>query len=389
MLSESRVAKSVAKERPYKLADGGGLYLTITPAGGKLWRYNYRYQGKQKTLSIGQWPVVSLQEARNAVIEAKRRLKEGQDPSAAKQVESQNTFGTVALAWFERRKNEWRESYRGFIWWALQKRILPVFGSRRVDSITPIELDAFIQGLITNGGLTLAHRVKSLCGAVFTDAIFSGLCAVNPAMLMRGRLPRIETAHQKTILEPQEIGQLLRKIDEAHKTTRFSFSVWYAMRMLPLVFVRPGELRLAQWSEISFEDAIWRVPPEKMKMHREHLIPLSRQALKILHEVRGRTGEDVFIFPARKPNTSLCNRAMWDFLGKLGYRETLSPHGFRAMARTLLHERLHFSPDAIEAQLAHRVPDRLGAAYNRAQHLEERIRMMQAWADYLDTLKYT
>lgn len=388
MLSESKVAKAVAKERPYKLADGGGLYLTITPSGGKLWRYNYRYQGKQKTLSIGQWPVVSLQAARDAVIEAKRRLKDGQDPSAAKQVESQNTFGTVALVWFERRKNEWRESYRGFIWWALQRRILPAFGARRVDSITPIELDAFIQGIIANGGLTLAHRLKSLCGAVFTDAIFSGLCTVNPAMLMRGRLPRIATAHQQTILAPQEIGELLRKIDGAYKT-RFSFSVQTAMRILPLVFVRPGELRLAEWSEINFNDAIWRIPPEKMKMHREHLVPLSRQVLEMLQDVRTRTGDDIFIFPAHKPNTPLCKRAMWDFLVKLGYKGKLTPHGFRAMARTLLHERLHFSPDAIEAQLAHRVPDRLGEAYNRAQHLEERTRMMQSWADYLERLKYT
>jgi len=385
MLSESKISKAPAKEKPYKLTDGGGLYIIITPSGGKLWRYNFRFHGRQKTLSIGKWPVVSLQEARNAVIEAKRLLKDGIDPSAAKQVESQNTFGTVACAWFERRRNDWRESYRNFIWWALQRRILPAFGSRRVDSITALDLDAFIQQIIAENGVTLAHRLKSLCGAVFTDAIFAGLRADNPAMLMRGRLPKIEIAHQATILDPHEIGQLLRDIEQARP--RFSFSVWCAMRMLPLVFVRPGELRHAEWSEISFEDKIWRIPETKMKMHREHLVPLSRQALSILHEVRTKTGDDIFVFPAHTPNTPLCHRAMWDVLRKLGYQGKITPHGFRAMARTLLHERLHFSPDAIEAQLAHRVPDRLGLAYNRSQHLEERIRMMQVWADYLDSLK--
>lgn len=388
MLTEAKIAKAQAKDKAYKISDSGGLYIMVTPSGGKLWRLNYRHQGRQKTLAIGKWPIISLREAREAALDAKKRLQEGRDPSMEKKVEGQKVFGAAACSWFERKKDSWRENSRTVIWWTLQKRILPAIGQRPIDTITPIELDAFFRKIASEHGVVLAYRAKSICSAIFTEAVFCGLCTGNPVLLMRGRMPKREISHLPTILEPQAIGILLRDIDNA-RGNRTLFTLWCAMRMLPLVFVRPGELRLAEWTEINFADATWCIPAEKMKMNREHLVPLSRQALAILEEVKAAAYDSSFVFPAFKLDAPFSKRAMWCFLERIGYKNKLSPHGFRAMARTLLHERLHFSPDAIEAQLAHRVPDRLGATYNRAQHLEERTRMMQAWADYLDNLKYT
>lgn len=383
MLTEAKIARAAAKERAYKMADGGGLYLMVTPAGGKLWRMNYRFQGKQKTLSLGKWPVVTLIKAREAAVEAKRMLQEGCDPGAAKKEETRRAFGAVALAWFERHKSEWGEKHKSMVWRELQHDILPVFGSRPIDSITPVEIDAVLQD-IARRSVSVAHKAKGVCGEIFTSAVFEGLCPSNPALLMRGRLPKAQTAHIRTILDPGEVGALLRAIDQA-RDRHFLFTAWSATRLLPLVFTRPGELRLAAWSEISFDEAILRIPAERMKMRQPHLVPLSRQALEILKELRGRAPGETMVFASKGKVFSHCR--IWMILKKIGYGDRISPHGFRAMARTLLHERLHFSPDAIEAQLAHRVPDRLGAAYNRSQHLEERIRMMQAWADWLDSIR--
>lgn len=385
MLTETKISKAQAKDKAYKLSDGGGLYIMVTPAGGKLWRLNYRYLGKQKTLSIGKWPVVSLHGAREASLEAKRRLKEGYDPCSDKKMEQKRVLGISACSWFERKKNDWRENSREFVWWTLQKHILPAMGQRPIDSITPQEIDGFLRHLASRS-IVLAHRAKTILSAIFTDAVFDGLCSANPAALMRGRLPRIEVEHLPTILDPNEIGKLLFAIENVRERVKL-FSAWEALRLLPFVFVRPGELRFAEWKEISFSEAIWQIPAARMKMNRPHLVPLSRQVVGILREVQEKTGSGTLVFNGRTENKPFARRELCSLIGIIGYKGKITPHGFRAMARTLLHERLHFSPDAIEAQLAHRVPDRLGNAYNRAQHLEERVRMMQVWSNYLEELR--
>ena len=385
MLTEAKIAKAAAREKPYKLADSAGLYLLVTPAGGKLWRLNYRHGGKQKTLALGQWPVVPLQRAREAALDAKRAIRDGVDPGARKKADQKRLFGAVACSWFERNKGAWSDGYRKMVWYVLQHDILPVIGGRPIDAITPVEVDAMLQA-VAERAPHLAIKTKGVCSGIFTNAVFEGLCISNPVLLMRGRLPRARSGHFPALLAPGEIGEMLAAFDRAGER-RFMFTAWSALRLLPLVFARPGELRLAEWSEISFDEALWRIPAEKMKMGNEHLVPLSKQALAILREVRARAPGGKFVFASGTAQQPFGRNRLRRLVEKIGYKGRVSPHGFRAMARTLLHEVLRFSPDAIEAQLAHRVPDRLGAAYNRSQHLEERTRMMQAWADYLDELK--
>lgn len=386
MLTDAKIRRAVPAGKPYKLADSGGLYLLVTPAGGKLWRMNYVWQGRNKTLSFGRYPVMTLEGARTAAVKAKRELAEGRDPGAEKKREQGALFGPLAMQWYERNRWNWSAVRTRNVGSWLSQLLLPVFGNVPIVNIGNQEIDAALQRVLSERSLSIAINVKQVLNGIFGHAAMLGIIPFNPVLLLRKVLPPLRSAHRPSITDPEAVGRFLRVME--NPPGRVSVEVQNALRMLALVFTRPGELCAMEWCELDLSQSVWRIPAEKMKMRMEHLVPLSRQAVALVEGMREVSGGGRYVFPAhRKQAIHVSTRSLEDALFRWGYKGKLSPHGFRATARTLLHERLHFSPDAIEAQLAHRVPDRLGAAYNRSQHLEERVRMMQAWADYLEELK--
>ena len=379
----------------YRKADGGGLYLVITAQGRKYWRMDYRFQRtKCLTITFGQYPTVTLTMARKCREKAKELLARGVNPMDARREEAaqalrqaqaeKRTFQTTASEWFEKQMVDKSEGYRRDVWQRLEKHIFPKPGDTPIGSLEPRDILAALEPL--SHYRDLQGRMYQLTGQICRYALLMKYTAQDPSYKLSEYLPKAPPiVHRAAILDPAEVGRLMLAIETYTGDT----STRYALKLVALTFVRSSELRLAEWSEINLEDAIWRIPPEKMKMRRPHLVPLSRQALSLLRELEPFRRRGDLIFPSqRDAEKPLTSEGLRNALIRMGYdRKTMCVHGFRAMARTLLHERLHFSPDAIEAQRAHSVPDRLGCAYNRAQHLEERIRMMQEWADYLDALR--
>ena len=384
-LNEAKIRNAKPGEKPVRLFDGHGLYLEVTPAGGKLWRLKYRFQRREKRLSFGMYPDIGLRDARERRDAARKLLAHGIDPSAARKAEKAaqaDTFEAVAREWLGKHAPRWNPAHAGEIHRRLVRDIFPALGPRPIGEIKAPELPAVLRRIEARGSIETAHRALRDCGRVFAYAVSTGRAERNPAADLRGALtPPAKVQHHAAITDPKAIGGLLRAIDGYRGTPE----VQCALRLAPLTFVRPGELRAAEWSEISLEAAEWRIPAERMKMGEPHIVPLSHQAVECLRELHRLTGTRRYVFGVAQPmseNTINCA------LRRLGYdKDTMTGHGFRAMARTVLDEVLGERPDFIDHQLAHAVRDPLGRAYNRTKHLPERRRMMQRWADYLDGLK--
>jgi integrase len=379
------------KDKPYKKSDEKGLFLLVTPSGGKLWRFKFRVVGKEKLLSLGAYPDVSLKGARDRRDAARKLLADGIDPAenrkvqkAAKSERSENSFEVVAREWFVRHKPNWAASHSDKVIKRLENDIFPWLGAKPIAEITAPDVLSCLRRTESRGALDTAHRVLQNCGQVLRYAVATGRATRDPTGDLRGALAPATHTHYAAITEPGAVGELLRAIDGFRGT----FTVQCALKLAPMLFVRPGELRKARWSEFDLQKAEWRYFVTKTKT--EHLVPLSSQSLAVLQELKALTGENEYIFPGiRRNGKPMSDAAVNAALRRMGYdtRTEITGHGFRAMARTILHQELGIAPEVIEHQLAHRVPDMLGAAYNRTKFLPARRAMMQEWADYLDKLK--
>lgn len=390
-LSEMKVRNAKPKENFYKLTDGDGLYVHVTEKGSKLWRFRYRFDRKEKLLALGTYPEISLVDARQRRDEARRQLAHGIDPGAVRKAQKQavteetETFEVIAREWHTKFTPTWTEGHAVTIMSRLERDLFPWLGKSPIKEIKAFELLAVLRRVESRGALESAHRIRTIAGQVFRYAVATGRAERDPAVDLRGALPQPGEKHHAAITDPKEVAPLLRAIDgyQGH------FVVKCALRLAPLFFVRPGELRHAEWAEIDLDEAAWNIPASKMKMHQPHIVPLCKQAVEILTELKELTGASRYVFPSgRSFARPMSNNAILAALRRMGYStDTMTGHGFRAMARTILDEVLQVRPDFIEHQLAHAVRDPNGRAYNRTSHLAERRKMMQTWADYLDRIK--
>ncbi len=378
MLTEKKIKAMQPQDKQYYRADSHGLGLLVTPSGGKLWRFNYKFGGKQKTLALGQWPVVTLQEAREKALACKRKLYEGEDPGVLRKP-SVSQFSVLAVEWLE--KKDVSERRRKQLGRCLVRDVLPRLGTLKVEKVSVKDVDEVLQAILKDRGVCTAHTCKGIIGAVFSVAVRRGYVQYNPVLMLAGALPSQKHVHHPALTDVEDLRQLFATIDSLHCTPVMRLY----LRLLPLLFTRPSELRLAQWQEVNFEEKMWTVPAERTKMRRELLVPLARQTIELLQELHRLTGHQEWLFLSQngKPFSETAVQKLF----RKYFSGRQSAHGFRATARTCLHERLECPPDAIEAQLGHRVPDRLGSAYNRALHLLKRISMMQSWADFLDAIR--
>ncbi|MCO7500284.1 tyrosine-type recombinase/integrase [Stenotrophomonas maltophilia] len=389
-LTDMAARNAKGKEKPYKLAAGAGLYLQVMPNGNRYWRMKYRHAGKEKLLSIGVYPEVTLKEACDKRDAARAQLRDGKDPSEEKQLgklkaqlSADGRFGAVALEWLETR-GDLAESTRSKAKWMLETYAFPWLGKRAIEEISTAEVLSVLRRLEAQDKIESTQRLRQICGQVFRYAVATGRLDRDPTAALRGALKTAKNRHYASITDPAKIGELLRAIDGYTG----QLTTLCALKFAPLVFTRPGELRKAEWSEIDFEAGQWCIPAEKMKMGLAHIVPLSRQALAVLRELHPVTSKSRYIFPSvRSLRDPMSENTVNAALRRLGYgTDDMTGHGFRSMASTLLHE-MGWTSDAIERQLAHAERNPIKAAYNRAEHLPERRRMMQAWADYLDKLK--
>lgn len=389
-LSETMIRSAKTDEKPLKLFDGGGLFLLVTAKGAKWWRLKYRFGGKEKLLSLGTYPEVTLKMARERREDARRLLAQDIDPGLhrkvqddAKQQRAANSFESVAREWFAKNKPTWAESHAIKIIQRLERDVFPWIGERPIAEISPPELLTVIRRIEERGAKDTAHRALQNCGQVFRYGVATGRVERDPTSDLRGALMSVKRTHYAAITESAEIGALLRAIDGFRGT----FVVQSALRLAPMLFVRPGELRKAEWKQFDLEKAEWRFIASKTNPN--HLVPLATQAVAILRELHALTGHGRYVFAGRDPKKPMSDAAINAALRRMGYdtKTEITGHGFRAMARTILHEELDFPPEVIEHQLAHRVPDALGDAYNRTKFIKVRRAMMQSWADYLEKLK--
>lgn len=390
-LKDVTIKNAKPREKAYKLADEKGLYLYIKPNGSKAWRLKYRFLGKEKTLSIGLYPDVGLSDARNARDNARKQLANKIDPGLAKQVSkrsakeaAENSFEMIAREWFTKYSSKWSPSHGKRILRRLEKDIFPWIGKRPIAEITAPELLSVLRRMESRKAIETAHRAHQNCGQIFRYAVATGRSERDPSNDLKGAISPAKKKHHASIIKPTAIGELLRAIDgyQGHFVTKC------ALRLAPLVFVRPGELRHAEWDEIKLEEAKWCIPAEKMKMRVKHIVPLSTQAIAIIRELKALTGGGKYLFPSiRSSNRVMSENTVLGALRRLGYTgDEMTGHGFRSMASTLLNEQ-GWNPDAIERQLAHGERNTVRAAYNYAEYLPDRKKMMQHWADYLDDLK--
>jgi len=378
-------------DKVQKYADGGGLYIHVVPTGGKLWRMAYRFEGRQKTLSFGAYPAISLKEARNRREEAKEQIAHGIDPGihkkAVKDAEravNESSYEIIAREWFAKFSSSWAESHKAKIMARQENDIFPHLGGKPINQITAPELLAVLRIIEERGALDSAHRALQDCGRIFRYAVATGRGERDPAADLKGAIPPAKESNFASIKDPDAIGYLLRDID----AYQGNIIVRAALRLAPYVFVRPGELRRAEWKEFDLDAVEWRIPPEKMKMRQLHIVPLSRQVITTLNELMPYTGHGRFLFPSpRAKSAPISDMALLAAIRRLGYgKEQMTVHGFRSMASTLLNEQ-GYNKDWIERQLAHGERNSIRAAYNYAEYLPERRRMMQEWADYLDSLR--
>lgn len=392
-LSDLKLRAAKSKEKNYKLTDGKGLYLLVTKTGGKLWRFDYRLAGKRKTLALGRYPEISLTVARSKRAAAREQVARGVDPSEIVRAQKvaqggdDDSFEVVAREWHRKYSGSWSPSHAKTTIERMERDVFKVIGSRSVNEIKPPELLAVLRRIESRGALETAHRVRTICGQVFRYAVATGRAEHDVTASLKRALPPYKASHLAAITDPAKVGELLRAID----SYTGSFVVKSALQLAPLVIVRPGELRQAEWSEIDLDAAEWLIPAERMKVKSQgdHLVPLSTQAVALLRELQPVTCSSSYVFPSHRSNARpMSNNAINAALRRLGYsKDEMTGHGFRAMARTILDEVLQVRPEYIEHQLAHAVRDANGRAYNRTSHLKDRCAMMQLWADYLDGLK--
>lgn len=374
-----------------KHTDGQGLYLHVKPAG-KYWRMSYRFGGKQKLLALGVYPAVSLAKARQRRDKARAQLADGIDPSAAKRQEKQakadaaaHTFELVARDWLAKTAAERASTTQDKITSWLERDVIPFIGKMPISTIGPRDVLGALRVMESRGALDSVQRVKQVCGQVFRYAVACGSAERDVTQDLKGSLAKAAPSHFAAITEPKPLGDLMRSI---FSYTGHPYTV-AALKLTPLVFVRPGELRTAEWVEIDLDAAEWRIPGAKMKMKADHIVPLSTQAVEILRSVQPMTGHGRYVFPSlRTGERPMSENTINAALRGMGYpKEVHSAHGFRATARTIMDEVLEERVDLIEHQLAHAVKDVNGRAHNRTAHLPARRAMMQRWADYLDKLR--
>ena len=389
-LTATKIRNAKPGPKPVKLFDERGLYLEVSPAGGKWWRLKYRFGGKEKRLSLGVYPDVGLKGARDRRDEARKLVAAGVDPSenrkAVKSARAQrqaNSFEAVAREWFARHNPTWAPNHGDRILRRFERDIFPWIGGQPIAEVAAPGLLDVLRRIENRGAVETAHRALGNCGQVFRYAIATGRAERDISSYLRGALSPVKPEHFASVTDPRQVASVLRTIDAYEGT----LTVQCALRLAPLVFVRPGELRTAEWKDIDLDQAEWRYTITKTNTL--HIVPLCRQAVEILKELHPLTGQGRYVFPgARSTSRPMSNNAVLAAMRRMGIAKgEMSGHGFRAMARTILDEVLGFRPDFIEHQLAHAVRDPTGRAYNRTAHLTERRRMMQAWADYLDNLK--
>ena len=387
-LTDTAIRNAKPAEKPYKLTHGKGLYLLVN-ATGKYWRLDYRFAGKRKTLALGVYPDVTLAKARERRDDARKLLANDTDPSLVMAVNkrarldgAQNTFEAVAREWYAKKLPTWAPTTAQKVIRQLEKDIFPWIGSRPIKDITAPELLAALRRMESRGALELAHRMREYCGMVFRYAVATGKAERDPSGDLKGALAPVKTKHHASVTD-RKIGELLRAIDGYTG----SFMTKCALQLAPLVFVRPGELRAAEWSEFDLDAAEWRIPGEKMKMRDQHIVPLSQQAMEILRSIHPLTGNCRYVFPSvRTTVRPMSENTVNAALRRMGYEKNeMTGHGFRSTASTLLHEQ-GWPHEAIERQLAHAERNKVSAAYNYAEHLPKRREMMQHWADYLGGL---
>jgi integrase len=389
MLTDKAIQAAKPRARPYKLADGEGLTMLVNPNGSKLWRFRYRHEGREKMLGFGSYPDTNAKLAREKRDKARKQLAEGLDPSGARQAEKVargNTFEAVAREWLPLQKERLAPATYAKAVWTLETLVFPYLGTRPIDKIGAADVLKVLKRVEMRGLHETAHRTRQRISQVCRYAVVTERAQHDVTLNLRGALAPVVSTNHAAIVEPARIGELLRSI-ECYKGQAVT---WYALRIAPLVFVRPGELRHAEWSEFDLDgdEPQWRIPAEKMKMRDQHIVPLSKQVVKLLRELNTLTGNGMYLFPAltttrRCMSENTINLA----LRRMGYtNEEMTGHGFRSMASTTLNEQ-GWHPDLIELQLAHAERNAVRAAYNKAKRLPERRKMMQAWADYLEGLR--
>ncbi|MEJ0010637.1 MAG: integrase arm-type DNA-binding domain-containing protein [Alphaproteobacteria bacterium] len=385
-LSDTKVRNVKGKEKPYKLTDGGGLFLLVNPNGKKYWRMKYRYLNREKLLSFGVYPDISLADARERRDEARKLKAKGFDPSEHKRqqkekalLSAENSFRNVAIEWHQRQGSKWSAYYGRQIMARLEKDIFPKIGGKPIHEITARDLLRMANVMQDRDAVEIAHRAVSICSQVFRYALLTDRAENNPALALRGALKTPKVSHYAH-LTTNELPGFLKDL-EAYNG---GFQTKLAIELLVLTFVRTTELREATWSEINFEQAEWRIPAARMKMRTPHIVPLSKQALDILTKLKKLAGKWEHVFPSiQSPRKAMCNNTMLYALYSMGYKDRTTIHGFRATASTVLNESGLFGHDVIERQLAHQERNRVRAAYNHADYLPERRKMMQWWGDYV------
>lgn len=383
-LTDTTIRNTKPGHKAKALFDSGGLYLLVNPSGGKWWRFKYRYGGKGKLLSLGTYPAVKLKDARIKRDDARQQIAAGVDPGAvrrATKASQANSFEAIGREWFAKFSPTFDPVHADKVIRRLERDVFPWIGARPIHAINAPELLAVLRHIESRGALETAHRARQTCSQIFRYAVSTGRCERDPAADLRGALPPVKGKHFAALTEPKAVGGLLRAIDDYQGT----FVVKCALRLAPLVFLRPNELRKAEWQEFDLDAGEWNLPAKRMKMREPHLVPLASQAVAILRELYPLTGPDGYVFPsARSLRRPMSDNAILSALRRMGFEKSeMSGHGFRAMARTIMDEVLSVRPDLVEHQLAHAVKDPNGRAYNRTQFLPERRQMMQAWADYL------
>jgi integrase len=389
-LTDTKIRNAKPSKKPQRLFDERGLYLEVSPAGGKWWRLKYRFEGKEKRVSLGVYPDVSLRDARDRRDESRKLLADGIDPSVNRKAtksasadRASNSFEVVTREWLAKFGSEWAPSHRDRIIRLFKRDIFPIIGGRPVSEVTAPELLTALRRIEARGALDTAHRARGICGQVLRYAVATGRCERDPSSDLRGALPPVKGKHFAATTEPSKLAGILRAMDGYEG----DLIVRCALRLAPLVFVRPGELRMAEWKDVDLDAAEWHYIVTKTDV--PHIVPLCRQAVKILRELHPLTGQGRYVFPGARTNARpMSDNAILAAMRRMGIgKEEMTGHGFRAVARTILDEILGFRPDFIEHQLAHAVRDPNGRAYKRTAHLPERRKMMQQWADYLDKLK--
>lgn len=389
-LSDLAVRTAKASEKARKMTDEKGMYLLIQPGGTKLWRMDYRFEGKRKTLALGTYPEISLAQARDKRDEARKLLAREIDPSAkrkldkADRLEAQaNTFEAIARDWMKVRGKEWSEGYAGKTKACMERHAFPVIGSKPIKNIISPELLGMLRAIENRGTVDMAHRIQQHCGAVFRYAISTGIANTDPTLSLHDALSTVKAKHYAALTDPKDFAELLRCIDEY----RGEVTTKIAMLMLAYTFQRTKEIRFAEWSQFDFEAALWRIPDHVMKMREAHIVPLSQQVIGYLKELRILTGSSRLLFPSTtNRDRPISENTVTYALARMGFKGRMTGHGFRSVASTILNEQ-GYRHDVIERQLAHAEKNQVRAAYNRAEYLPERKKMMQEWADYLGKLK--